>query len=331
MFNSLSENEQKTLVDKIKEIIQNIKDWVSEALGLYKSDSYEASVLREYQEELNKISKLWDEILVESKEVNQALEKNGTFKHQGSVNGEVRYEERPFAEQVDEVLAGTFDRTNAVYVGKLPKILQDVGLDANLPMLTTAKHLRDANKPKNEKKHHHGLSDTQLKLIPSKIAEPVMIMDSLDSNSNSVVVTDMLDTDKSPVIVIIKVDGKGTYNNVEITSNFLTGYYGRNKFANFISNNVNANTFLYINKKRSQQLSNSAKVQFLGKLNNYDFNTIIRKTRANVKTKISNKDSTGRELSEGQQEYFKDSAVRDENGNLLVMYAFTTFELLHHS
>lgn len=122
------------------------------------------------------------------------------------------------------------------------------------------------------------------------------------------------------IIVIIKTDGKGTYNNVEIKSNFLTGYYGRNKFAIFISNNVNADTFLYINKKRSQQLSNSAKVQFLGKLNNYDFDIIIRKTRANVKTNFPIKDSTGRELSKGQIEYFKDSTVRDEDGNLLVMY-----------
>lgn len=49
--------------------------------------------------------------------------------------------------------------------------------------------------------------------------------------------------------------------------------------------------------------------------------------------KYSDRDSDGRELSKGQQEYFKDSKVRDENGNLLVMYHgtanggfFTIFE-----
>lgn len=36
--------------------------------------------------------------------------------------------------------------------------------------------------------------------------------------------------------------------------------------------------------------------------------------------KFSLKDSDGRELSKAQQEYFKDSKVRDEDGNLLVMY-----------
>jgi len=36
--------------------------------------------------------------------------------------------------------------------------------------------------------------------------------------------------------------------------------------------------------------------------------------------RFSLKDSQGRTLSKGQQEYFKDSQARDENGNLLVMY-----------
>ena len=48
------------------------------------------------------------------------------------------------------------------------------------------------------------------------------------------------------------------------------------------------------------------------------------------------KDSTGRKLSKAQQEYFKDSKVRDENGNLLVVYHgtrnkdFTVFKRNHN-
>ena len=40
----------------------------------------------------------------------------------------------------------------------------------------------------------------------------------------------------------------------------------------------------------------------------------------NVKELFFDKDSSGRELSEGQQKYFKDSTVRDDNGNLKVVY-----------
>jgi hypothetical protein len=245
-----------------------------------------------------------------------------------------QFQNRNYAEQVDEVLSGTFDRTNAVYVGATPPILADVGLNGELPMLTTARHLRNANKPKNEKKHHHGLTKNQLKMLPEKIANPVMIMDSLDKSSNSiVVVTDMLDSDNYPVVVVIKADGSGTYNSIVIDTNMLLAYYGRKNFSNFISNNVTDDTFLYINKEKSRKLSNSAKVQFFGKLNTYDFDTIIRKTRANVNIQnlqgdeqFQDRDSTGRELSPEQVEFFKDSKVRDENGNLKVVWHGTSAE-----
>ena len=40
--------------------------------------------------------------------------------------------------------------------------------------------------------------------------------------------------------------------------------------------------------------------------------------------RYSSRDSSGRELTEAQQEYFKDSKVRDEDGNLMVVYHGTT-------
>lgn len=43
-------------------------------------------------------------------------------------------------------------------------------------------------------------------------------------------------------------------------------------------------------------------------------------TKASSDTKYSLSDSDGKQLSKGQQEYFKDSKVRDEDGNLKVMY-----------
>ena len=81
MFNSLSESEQKTLVGKIREIIQNLKNWVNELLGTYKSDSYEAKIMRQYEDKLNRLSKLWDEMLKKSVVANQSLEKSGAFEH----------------------------------------------------------------------------------------------------------------------------------------------------------------------------------------------------------------------------------------------------------
>lgn len=69
-------------------------------------------------------------------------------------------------------------------------------------------------------------------------------------------------------------------------------------------------------------------------------NSSIRSLAANSQEKSSDKvqssmrDSAGRELTEAQQAYFKDSEVRDADGNLLVMYhqtdgTFTVFDTKH--
>ena len=79
MFNSLTETEQKTLIDKIKDIVQKLKNWVSDLLSSYESGSREATIMREYQDELNRLSKLWDKMLSEAVVTNQSLEKSGAF------------------------------------------------------------------------------------------------------------------------------------------------------------------------------------------------------------------------------------------------------------
>ena len=53
-----------------------------------------------------------------------------------------------------------------------------------------------------------------------------------------------------------------------------------------------------------------------------------------VREKFSLRDSAGRELTAAQKDYFRDSQVRDADGNLLVMYhqtegAFTVFDTRH--
>ena len=219
------------------------------------------------------------------------------------LEGDIKYSIRDFAEQVDEVLAGTFDRTNAVFVGNTPEILRKVGLNGDLPMLTTASHIRKAVLPKDERSHQHGLTEKQVKRLPQEIASPVMILDSLNENSNSViVVTSMIDRDKMPVIATIRADGTGTYNDVEVNSNFLTSYYGRRNFAGFIDRMVETDNVLYVDKKRATSLEAQSSSQWLEKLQEYDSNVIIRKTSAYVKRSDREVDSVSNRYQD--RDYF---------------------------
>lgn len=276
-------NENPSLLQKIKNWIDSFFKVLEDAIDRLSTKKYGGAEIRALRNDRETLSKVREMVLdALEKEIQKKSEQTDT----NNQSNDVKFSVKDLSEQIEEIQDGTFPRGNHVYVGKTPKILSDVGFNSDLPMLTTVHHIRKAMLPKNEKLHHHGITKKQLSLLPQKIADPVMIMDSLDPKSNAVVVvTDMLDPDGMPIIAIIKADGSGMYNNVEILTNFVLSYYGRKNFANFVQRNVNADTFLYINKEKSRKLSNQAKVQFFGKLNSYDFDTIIRKTNAKVNSK----------------------------------------------
>ena len=86
IFFSLSEAEQKTLAGKIKSLINDLLNWVNELLNSYEAASTEARIMREYKEQLQKASKVWDEMLKKSVVANQSLENSGAYKHKKSTS-----------------------------------------------------------------------------------------------------------------------------------------------------------------------------------------------------------------------------------------------------
>ena len=212
--------------------------------------------------------------------VNAARE-NAAASDMTRTNDNVKYSTiESFQEQVEKALNGELDPKNAVYIGETPKKLIDVGLN-KLPLLITQTHIRSANRAKsNTNKKSHDIDKNILKRLPELISEPAMITDSLSTASTKgiVVITNEVDNEGKPIIVPIKPDGSGYYF-AQLDSNFVLSVYGRNGFLNFIENNIKENTFLYINSKKSQELSARIQLQLLQRLNGFDFDTIIRKSK----------------------------------------------------
>lgn len=306
----LLKTENRTFFEKVRDWIDEFIGYIDETIQRLKSRKQTGAEIRSLQKQTDVLKKANDLFY-------QALEETKSVGNTREIGDGVRYSVKEFAEQVDQIEVGTFPRGNHVYVGATPKILADVGLNGDLPMLTTAQHIRKAMLPKNDKTHQHGLTEAQIKALPQKIANPVMIMDSLDPSRNAVVVvTDMLDADGSPIIAAIKADGRGMFNDVEVDTNFVLSYYGRDGFNNFIDKNISADTFLYIDKTKSRNLSNQAKRQFFGKLDKYDFDIIIRKTNANVNVLNSENMSKNKEQAQGADNVnkfsIKDTSVISE-------------------
>lgn len=249
-----------------------------------------------------------------------------------------------FADQVDESLAGRWNRYDSLYIGDTGDVLQGIGLK-EYPLLMTQQHLRSVTAPYNEKKHHHGIPASIVKELPSLLKTPAMAFESSTKPGDIVVVTTESVTlpsgQKTPVIAIIHPDGVGKVNHVDIASNFVTSVYGKNNIANLLNNAIQNDKMLFADAKRIHRLTGVLPVQFRqGLINDGFYEENIARfsqksqtlfTESDFAKASSEVDSDNRQLSKAQQEFFKDSKVRDEDGNLLVVYHgtdqnFTVFD-----
>lgn len=208
----------------------------------------------------------------------------------------------PYEAQVDMALSGMLPPTEAVLVRpETPFCLRQAGF-RNLPMLTTQKHIRNANRPEeqNSNDNYHGLSAEIIKGLPKYLENPVMIMDSLTRDDSVVVVTDCLDQNNRPIIVAVKPSGSGRYNNILIDSNFIMSFYGRKNFDQFVNKAIDENKLLYWDKEKSQELYSVLRVQFPHGLYNLDSDTIIHKSQAFVNT--SDEKNTKKEENSASKE-----------------------------
>ena len=203
------------------------------------------------------------------------------------------YGDKPFSQAVDEIAAhkqGKAYETSHVYMGKTPKVLTDLGLN-QLPMLITSKHIDTIMNASGSdpKANYHGLGKELVKQIPEALENPVMVMMSNTKPDQSIVVlTTLKDSRDNPVISAIRFNGRGNYNNIEISANVVTSTYGKNSINKFIDRAVHENRVLYFNKQKSQQLKQTPGVQFPDNLSTTDFSSNIARLKEFVKREGTN-------------------------------------------
>ena len=190
---------------------------------------------------------------------------------------EVRYSvENSFDEQVDNALNGKTNKRNALFVSETSDVLLSVGMK-QLPMLYTQSHLNNAIKPKNKNNiQAHGLTVEQIKYMPQIIKHPAIIMDSLSSNEDIVLISDKLDNDGAPIILAVHPNGNGVYELITQPSNFIKSYYGKdNDFKGYIQRAISNDKILYIDKNKSQSLYQQIGLQLPNGFNKLGFDKII--------------------------------------------------------
>lgn len=223
----------------------------------------------------------------------------------------------------------------------------------NYPMASSVEHLRQNMEEVEDlsygNKRPHELSIDDIVTISKKMGDPSYIV--LQKNGRYAEIVSFYNKRNKKVIVAIAfADTSSKEKSNYKYSNYMNGYdegyyniivtqYEPDNFQKYLDET----TIIYDKKKMNgkYQVGSGRVVTFTHDTPFIDNSIsekseIVNSKNKNPKFNLKQTDSLGNELSPEQIEFFEDSKVRDENGNLLVMYhgtfeKFTIFDILKTS
>ena len=310
--------------------------------------------LEEVEEDVQRMKALRDmakeEVKEEVKSVEsetQEVKKETTEQNSVDVGAQsARYSLSENAKQeVEQALNNKYYGKEVKLTDVSPSILLGQEGVRNLPMMMKASHIRENIFTEKEAKakglkvdkniNYHGLGKTLfLKVIEDldNVTEAYRGTKNADNPERRekyfLLISKQTDGNGNIINVPVYINEKGIYNRAFIDTNKIATVFGKDAIYSYIREQISKGNLVRIKKRNIQTSESTAPIAA-----NYGKNvstTIIRenteKSTENAKKveKSSRKsldvDSEGRELTKEQAEYFKDSKVRDENGNLLVVY-----------
>lgn len=253
------------------------------------------------------------------------------------VNGKKRSSEplkydysKPFAEQVDDWIAGKIPKYDTLVIGATPTAFRKVGFNS-LPMTINQSHVDYAINGTKNSEHHIG--EALLKQLPSALEQPVAIIASETQKGTSVIALLPFTKDGKTVVAPVYIDGFGIQNTVKIDSNAVTSIYGRkNAVSNLLTKALNDHKstephVFYLDKAKATALYQGSKVTVPKMPNTSDgFVSSIRDVNSPVKLKI-------KDVTESRQfkRWFGNSKVVNADGSPKIVYHqtendFTVFD-----
>lgn len=345
-FEKMNNKTKRYVWNHIKKVFKNIEEFFRQLLGTYRSGSSEAQAIRQNMEEFEKIRTKWQEALgFATEELNRGAELESTeneteqnamrSEELKNISDEDRQNYIAFKKELMRADANRIKRgSNMKVMEYTPQILVDAGLE-DKRIFMSVKHYReiiheevfDWNKDKykqrkNQKKHdYHGLSRQEVSEAPIYLNNPAMIIDADPSkHDNSVIViANSRDYRNRPIMLALKTNGENGYNIDTETSNFLTTLYGREgNFEKYLTDCINDDRLLFINKEKSQELFKRGGHQLPSVLNNLSFDTIIHQSNNVVKSPYPSKAN--------RQQFSLRSSV-EETRNLVAVHNITAEKL----
>ncbi len=283
------------------------------------------------QEAYNRLSEA-QRALIDGMEARSDAEEAGKISY-SVMDAAVKGNNRPFAEQFADYKAGKMRPTDLFYLNNTSEYLQAAGL-ANEPIVMAQSVVTKAQRKAAVDTHGHELSDNVILKLPEMIEKPVLLLKSDTVPASVVVVTSVSDSSGNPVVVALHLSRN---NGFDVVTR-IASLYGRKNSRNFIADQLLRGNLIGYSKKEANRLLHRDGLQLPRRNPAVDFDTIsvAQDTDAVNNYSMQNSaedasgkhslmdipamDSTGRELSAEQREYFFGSKVVDAEDRLKPVY-----------
>ena len=283
------------------------------------------------QEAYNRLSEA-QKALLDGMEARSDAEEAGKISY-SVMDAAVKGNNRPFAEQFADYKAGKMRPTDLFYLNNTSEYLQAAGL-ANEPIVMAQSVVTKAQRKATVDTHGHELSDDVILKLPEMIEKPVLLLKSDTVPASVVVVTSVADGSGNPVVVALHLSRN---NGFDVVTR-IASLYGKENSRNFIADQLIRGNLIGYSKKEANRLLHRDGLQLPRRNTAVDFDiiSVAQDTDAVNNYSMQNSaedangkhslmdipamDSTGRELSAEQREYFFGSKVVDADGRLKPVY-----------
>ena len=228
----------------------------------------------------------WGEISVFSPEqIKSATDNAGTFDRRNqnirfsqkagegteSAPGRIYDYSKPFAEQVDDWMAGRTPQYDTLLIGRTPLLYRQIGL-SDVPMTIDQTHLDYMINGTKNADHHLGVA--LVRQLPELLEHPVAVIESATRPDDSVMAIVRGKVNGRQLVAAVRIGGNGVQNGAQIDSNHIVSAQGRGNAITKLLNDALQKELrgevgvYYWNKNEALPLIVDSGVQFPGRLIN---------------------------------------------------------------
>ena len=181
----------------------------------------------------------------------------------------------------DEYSRGIQPRSReSIYISPTPGVLIAMGMSQR-GIYMNKRHAMSVISPRDDSKHHHGLTQGDLSRLPELLATPAIVTEGVNGSTNPesiVMILPYVNNEDEPLMAIIRPNEKVSYELETVDANRLASIYGKRNVNNFLQSAIEQEKLLYVDKEKTEELATQTRLQLPSGEAGLPLNGIIRRS-----------------------------------------------------